>query len=321
MPPVKYSDREKETAERKLKSQAMHKDYWSVNDYQDNFEELQEILDVLFNSIEGNSYVVEYLENQNGTRLIVKCKVCSKDLSSYDPFITHENGKNHKKVRQKMISVADPNLESELKLQPLNKYRGTFAEGSLEDLVDSTGSNVLGMQFVYKEVINGEDTYTCQLCQRCADVYQLPASRMFSHLTSVGHNQNYLEVKFGYIKKSSRDFEEECCHIEELEGKVHANIADLTMQYSKEHSNWHHCRPKSPSTQDRKSKIPKIEPPEVIDIDDITKKCVKQPQTCDVGITAEISSEARFILHEINAMQEVCAEKVKQYIAKFAELK
>ncbi|MPC82210.1 hypothetical protein E2C01_076859 [Portunus trituberculatus] len=43
-----------------------------------------------------------------------------------------------------MICVADPNLENDMKLQPLNKYRGTFAEGSLEDQVDSTRSNVLG---------------------------------------------------------------------------------------------------------------------------------------------------------------------------------
>lgn len=25
-------------------------------------------------------------------------QICSKHLTSYDPFITHENGKNHKKV-------------------------------------------------------------------------------------------------------------------------------------------------------------------------------------------------------------------------------
>lgn len=362
----KYTEREKETAERKLRSQAMHKDYWSVNDYQDNSEELQEILDVLFNSIEGNDYLVEYMENQNGTRLIIKCKVCAKDLSSYDPFITHENGKNHKKVRQKMLCVADPNLECELKLQPLNKYHGTFAEGSLEDQVDSTRSSVLGMQFVYKEVVDGEDTYTCQLCQRRADVYQLSASRMFSHLVSMGHNQSYLDVKFGYKKKSSRDFEEECCHIEEYEGKIHANIADLTTQYSSnEHNKWHQRRPKSP---ERVVKAPKIEPQEVIDVDVTQEK--KKPQMCDVGVTAETSSEGRFILHEINAMQEadcqmilqddtdmqqllqetlwvlankmekyynqtgatynegktktplsVCAEKVKQYIVKFAKAK
>ncbi|XP_045133176.1 uncharacterized protein LOC123517268 [Portunus trituberculatus] len=370
MPPVKRSNRKKEAAERKLKTQAMHRDYWSVSDYQDNSEELQEILDVLFNSVEGNNYVVDYMENQNGTRLIIKCKVCCKDLSSYDPFITHENGKNHKKVRQKMICVADPNLENDMKLQPLNKYRGTFAEGSLEDQVDSTRSNVLGMQFVYKEIIDGEDAYTCQLCQRSSDAYMLSASRMFTHLTSLGHNQNYLEVKFGYIKKSSRDFEEECCHIEELEGKVHVNVADLTMQYDKGHNNWQQRRPRSPSTCERKPKVPKIEPPEVIVVDDTKECCVQKSQTCDVGITADISSEARFILHEINALQEadcqmilqddtdmqdllmetlwvlankmekyfnqtgatysegktktplsVCAEKVKQYIAKFAELK
>lgn len=35
-------------------------------------------------------------------------------------------------------------------------------------------------------------------------------------------------VKFGYIKKSQRDFEEECLAIEEYEGKIHANIADLS---------------------------------------------------------------------------------------------
>ncbi|MPC30261.1 hypothetical protein E2C01_023522 [Portunus trituberculatus] len=51
---------------------------------------------------------------------------------------------------------------------------------------------VQGMQFVYKEIIDGEDAYTCQLCQRSSDAYMLSASRMFTHLTSLGHNQNYL---------------------------------------------------------------------------------------------------------------------------------
>ncbi|MPC44768.1 hypothetical protein E2C01_038448 [Portunus trituberculatus] len=140
------------------------------------------------------------------------------------------------------------------------------------------------------------------------------------------------EVKFGYIKKSSRDFEEECCHIEELEGKVHVNVADLSkfdishpsglpdertqqllaketvdltaMQYDKGHNNWQQRRPRSPSTCERKPKVPKIEPPEVIVVDDTKECCVQKSQTCDVGITADISSEARFILHEINALQE-----------------
>lgn len=36
------------------------------------------------------------------------------------------------------------------------------------------------------------------------------------------------KVKFGYIKKSQKDFEEECLAIEEFEGKIHANIVDLS---------------------------------------------------------------------------------------------
>lgn len=186
-----------------------------------------------------------------------------------------------------------------------------------------------------------------------------------------------MKAKFGYIKKSNKDYEDECCFIAEFEGKIHANIADLTPQYSSSKSSKgsrHRPRSRSvsPSTSDRIPKPPKIESLVAL-VDDSSDVTVAEeppkPDTSDKGVTADIT-EARFILHEVNAMQEadcqmilqedsdmqdlltetlwvltnkmekyysqtgaiynegrtktpltVCADKMKQYIAKFAELK
>lgn len=286
---------DKLTAEALLKDNVVHKDFWAVNDYQDNTELLQSLIDILFNSIEGNDYLVKYQENQNGTRLIITCKICCKDLSSYDPFMAHENGKPHKKVMQKSLSKVEISVDS-LQLQPHNKPRGIFPEGSLENMIDTTNFSVLGMQFVFKEVIDGRDTFTCQLCQEDADVHQLPASRMFSHLTSKGHNLKYLKVKFGYVKKSHKDFEEECLAIEEFEGKIHANIVDLTIESEKSQTLF-----LQPALSPKEEKIPKFEPPERnSEMQDSSK-----PETCDVGVSANMTSEARFIMNELHPLQDV----------------
>ncbi|KAG0708059.1 hypothetical protein GWK47_024076 [Chionoecetes opilio] len=268
-------------------------------------------------------------------------QVCSKELTSYDPFVAHENGKQHKKVRQKILSVPDPNLQSDLELQHLNKPRGTFTDGSLEDQIDSTKFTVIGVQFVYKEILDGREVYTCQLCH-CTDVLQISASRMFSHLTSsthsknylvslnhnknylvsLNHSKNYLKDKFGWSghKKSTREFEEECCSIEEYEGKIHANIADLTSQFTSSKPGtelpptWSQRRSLSPSPEDiedTKTKIPKTEPPEITDISDAKENSV-QPPTSDVGVTADLPSEAHYILQEVNAMQEPDCQTILQ---------
>ncbi|XP_042203047.1 uncharacterized protein LOC121853155 [Homarus americanus] len=206
------------------------KDFWTVDFDYDNCSKLQEAIDLLFNSIEGNKYEVDYQNNQNGTRLIIHCQVCSKDLSSYDPFYTHENGRSHKKLRQQIITPKDPNIKGTLRRQPHNVQRGIFPEGSLEDKIDSCSEPILGVHFVYKEVIAGIETYTCHLCQKDTDVTRIRSSKMLSHLISKAHNKKYMEVKFGYLKKSYSDYEDEAMQIEKFEGKIHTSIIDFTKQ-------------------------------------------------------------------------------------------
>ena len=43
--------------------------------------------------------------------------------------------------------IENENIEKDLQLQPLNKPRGIFIEGSLEEKIDSTKLNVLGEDF------------------------------------------------------------------------------------------------------------------------------------------------------------------------------
>lgn len=156
--------------------------------------------------------------------------MCSKELTSYDPFVTHENGKLHKKTRQQKLIPKDPNLYTKLQKRPHNKVRGIFPKGSLEEMVDSCSEPVLGIQFVYKEVIHGKETFTCQLCQKWSDVTRIKTSRMFAHLTSLSHNRKYMEIKFGLTKDFLLNFKDEARQIEEREGKIHQPIIDFTQQ-------------------------------------------------------------------------------------------
>ncbi|XP_045617994.1 uncharacterized protein [Procambarus clarkii] len=233
MAPGRHRDDKKKMtrteAEEIMETDARSKDFWTVDYDYDNCHKLQRVLDVLYNSVSGNNYEVDYQENQNGTRLIIRCNICSKDLTSYDPFYTHENGRNHKKCRQQVLTPKDPNISGTLQRRFLNEPRETFERGSLEDDIDSTKLPILGVQFVYKEVINGEELFTCQLCEKDDKVTRIRSRKMFSHLVSKCHSRKYLEVKFGFSKKEM-DFEDSAKEIEELEGKIHANIADFTKQ-------------------------------------------------------------------------------------------
>ena len=73
-------------------------------------------------------------------------------------------------------------------------------------------------------------------------------------------------------------------------------------KYSKQLDNVYKSESESPSTSDRSLIVPKAEHPEIHS--PIPESCLT-PRGSDVGVTADMSSEARVILHEINAMQEV----------------
>nr|XP_027216515.1 uncharacterized protein LOC113809189 isoform X1 [Penaeus vannamei] len=133
-------------------------------------------------------------------------------------------------TRQQKLTPKDPNLGTKLQKRPHNEVRGIFPKGSLEEMVDSCNDPVLGIQFVYKEVIHGKEKFTCQLCQKSSDVTRIKTSRMFEHLTSLSHNRKYMEIKFGHTKDLLLHFKDEARQIEEREGKIHQPIIDFTHQ-------------------------------------------------------------------------------------------
>ncbi|KAK4301717.1 hypothetical protein Pmani_019073 [Petrolisthes manimaculis] len=318
----------KEEAKGMLEEEVRDKDFWAVHDDYNNFDQLQGVLDALFNTIEGNKYKVAYQENQKGTRLQIRCGICSKDLNSFDPFISHENGKNHKKMRQQQVVPKDPNLHRKLEKQLHNEPRGIFTEGSLEDMIDNTTLLVIGVQFLYKEVVEGQETFSCQLC--CLD--RISAERMFSHLTNVAHNchnAKYLEVKYG-VKKMRGELEEYGRIVEEREGKIHTSIVDFTKQLqlpaiherhrnqiSRPSSSTHSRRNWSPSTPNLKrtrspsksrSRSRSLSPK-----DDWFPLLPPKPSTSEKGVTVDLKENARPIMIELGMLEDLeCLETVQE---------
>lgn len=212
----------------RVMERAKDKKFWNCDDV-DNFNSLRGAIELLFNEpIPGNVYAVKYQENQNGTRLTIVCETCDKTLSSYDPFMSHENGKNHKKARQQKLTVPDPNISKQPKNRRINTPKDIFFEDTLEEMIDHSKRTTIGVHFIYKEVIDGTERFTCTLCTRTCNCEKLRKEKMYSHITNKDHMRNYLEVKHGFKKVSS--LEEEAKHIEELEGKIHHKITDFSNQ-------------------------------------------------------------------------------------------
>ncbi|XP_066948717.1 uncharacterized protein [Macrobrachium rosenbergii] len=97
------------------------KDFWTVDMIQDNIIELQGALDVLYNSVSGSDYQVEYTDSLSTRRLVINCM-----------------------VRQHIVGSKQANKKVELKLKPLNALRGVYPPGSLENKIDQGKHPVLG---------------------------------------------------------------------------------------------------------------------------------------------------------------------------------
>ncbi|XP_068212411.1 uncharacterized protein [Palaemon carinicauda] len=223
----------REEAERLFEIDARDKDFWSLDAGEDNREMLQEAMDVVYNIIPGNKYEIDYQEHQNTCRLIVRCVTCGKDLSSFDPFITHEKGKPHKKVRQQMICPKDPNIKVGLQKQPHNLLRGIFNPGSLEDKIDRSNYPIVGAHFVYKEEMD-KPHYTCALCRhkKGSKVEAVCQNKMLKHLLGQTHTELYMKVKFNI--EPQLGFEDLVIKYEEFEGRIHVPIIDFTKQMTLE---------------------------------------------------------------------------------------
>ncbi|XP_069193946.1 uncharacterized protein [Procambarus clarkii] len=152
-----------------MKKEVPERAFWIVDCFCNNYNRLQDVLDVLYNTLPGNDYSVSYLASQKGTRLVIFCQ-----------------------RQQQAASTKSVNKGRTLEHRRLNEPKGIFLKGSLEDLIDSTRFIILGVQFVYKECICGQYCFTCQLCQGDCEVERVNASTMFTHLRSVVHNKKYM---------------------------------------------------------------------------------------------------------------------------------
>ncbi|XP_064085373.1 uncharacterized protein LOC135200695 [Macrobrachium nipponense] len=164
----------REKAKNILDVEARFRDFWYLDNGEDNRDRLQDAIDVVYNTVPGNDYVIDYMECQNSCRLKVKCLTCNVELTGYDPFITHEKGKPHKKVRQQIICIKDPNIKAELTKQPHNLMKGIFEPNSLEDMIDHCKETILGVHFLYKEV-RERPYFTCTLCLKRRGARCLPS--------------------------------------------------------------------------------------------------------------------------------------------------
>jgi len=211
------------------------KAFWNCDEV-DNYVKLQGSIDVLYNCIPGNEYSVEYKKNTQSTRLEVRCHICDIDLSSYDPFISHDSGKSHKKVRQQKQIPQGSGLNALPKQRKLNSPWDflEIADGTLEKKLNGTSRTVVGAHMVYKEKNNGVYMYTCTLCQEDGPFHKIPKDEMYKHITSEHHYKKYLDVKFDI----QTNHIEEAKNIEEFEGKIHNFLADFS-ESPEEHSDDH----------------------------------------------------------------------------------
>ncbi|XP_064097815.1 uncharacterized protein LOC135209113 [Macrobrachium nipponense] len=219
----------REKAENILDVEARFRDFWYLDNGEDNRDRLQDAIDVVYNTVPGNDYVIDYMECQNSCRLKVKCLTCNVELTGYDPFITHEKGKPHKKVRQQIICIKDPNIKAELTKQPHNLTKGIFEPNSLEDMIDHCKETILGVHFLYKEV-RERPYFTCTLClkEKGSKVSTVSSNKMYKHLLGTTHNKKYMSVKFGISQRNG--FQNILLEYERFEGKIHAPIIDFTNQ-------------------------------------------------------------------------------------------
>ncbi|XP_066945880.1 uncharacterized protein [Macrobrachium rosenbergii] len=219
----------REQAENVLEVEARFRDFWYLDNGEDNRDLLQDAIDIVYNTIPGNDYNIDYMECQNSCRLKVRCLTCNVELTGYDPFITHEKGKPHKKVRQQRICIKDPNIQTSLKKQPHNLPKGIFEPDSLEDMIDHCKDTILGVHFLYKE-IKERPYFTCTLChtKKGSKVRGVCKNKMYKHLLGNTHNETYMSVKFGIYPNNG--FSDVLAQYERFEGKIHASIIDFTNQ-------------------------------------------------------------------------------------------
>ncbi|KAB7498182.1 hypothetical protein Anas_06379 [Armadillidium nasatum] len=202
------------------------KDFWLVYNDIDNCDLLQAILDKYYNEC-PNTYSAEILDHQNSSRLVIRCNVCNgKQLSSYDPFISHNSGKNHKKsVAKRQDSNECTMIDLPvLEFKKLGDIENPFERGTLEFELFETVHDIIGYQFLYREIKNTGEFITCQLCAKYDDKYKcMKTSSALRHMKSKYHQNNYLRTKFGIQNstlENERSRQDYIADVIQLEGKL-----------------------------------------------------------------------------------------------------
>nr|XP_045598947.1 uncharacterized protein LOC123758535 [Procambarus clarkii] len=218
------------------------RDFW-----EDHFNKsvLQQILDLKFNTQPINEYVAEKDHYQQKIRLKVLCTVCRCDLKGYDPFMSHNDGKAHKKMRQSQVISSvplRPNQDitsvqlwqsqrlhkggldkEELTLKSLSEPRNFFKVGTLEFYLDTSSSSIVGVGFVYRKDIHKMPTFTCDLCK----VNCLSQKKISEHLQDTYHALLYMRVKFRR-DVATDNLARECRKVVKNEGRISNVILDFS---------------------------------------------------------------------------------------------
>ncbi|RXG73953.1 hypothetical protein Avbf_05040 [Armadillidium vulgare] len=216
------------------------KEFWLIYD-EDNFDLLQAILDTYYNEC-PNTYSAEILDHQNSSRLVIRCNMPrhyeKKEgtrrimyvMVNSSARMTHFFLTIMAKITKRNLAKRQDNSECALAELPVLEFKklgdveNPHERGTLEFDLFETVHDIIGYQFLYREIKNTGEFMTCQLCARNDDKYKcMKISSALRHMKSKDHQNNYLRTKFG-IKNSTLENENArqkyIADVIQLEGKL-----------------------------------------------------------------------------------------------------
>ena len=83
-----------------------------------------------------------------------------------------------RRQRQQKLTPPDPNLNKQPKNRKIITPKDHFFEGTLEDMIDHSKRTTIGCHFIYKELIDKTDRFTCTLCTRTSNCEKLKKDKV-----------------------------------------------------------------------------------------------------------------------------------------------
>ncbi|KAK3894495.1 hypothetical protein Pcinc_001751 [Petrolisthes cinctipes] len=188
-----------------------------------NVEMMQCIVDTKFSSYPGSEYKVD-VQYFNTPRLVICCLMCSGriELKSYHHFISHHQGKIH--MKNCVLSTKSVNEFPPLVRRECLRNVKQFPLGSLERDIADNKTPIVGVSFVFEELVCGCVMYYCDLCKQ----RHLPHKEMLTHLNSDTHTKCYINVVLHEDSpRSAESMSEKKRQIEKHDGRTHYNICDM----------------------------------------------------------------------------------------------